>query len=74
MSKMQRDMLKLHEDLKKIKNNRVPYEELRFLIEDTQKFMREDTEDLEKTESCTHETLLSRFFYQNVERNRFQRK
>ena len=42
-------ILKLCEDLKQVKNNRVPDEELWFLIEDTRQIMREDTEDLEKT-------------------------
>ena len=45
-------VLKLHEDLKQVKDERVSDKELRFLIEDIWKFTREGTEDLETNQQA----------------------
>ena len=55
-------IIKLHEDLKKIQGPRVTDEDLRKLMEDMRKFMREDLEDFEINQQVIGMEYLFRVF------------
>ena len=56
-------MLKLCKNLKQVKISGVPDAELRALMEDVQKFMRKDSEDLEANQQATCMKHLLRGFF-----------